>query len=414
MKLKFKNRFLEYLLTYLMIAFSGIPFFTGDNFIWAITYLILVFVYVVISNQKFDSIVFILTGSIVIVYIFQAYFYGYFSLITILTLVLKFSYPYFSMRLVGKDFARYYINVMYVIGITSFIFYAVFFISPDMEAFFRDVISPIFYQKNRNEWYEFKPSFILYTMNMRDGDLFRNSGPFWEPGGFAVFLFIALILNYSYDKNLNSKKNILFIISIISTLSTAGFVTLLAFFILKGVDHFRPAYIAILIILIIPISAISYQSLPFLKDKVDRDLEIATTVGYEDRARNRFTSALIDLQIVKERPFLGDGKNNEMRSIKSSYFTYLDHRNNGVTALASNYGLPFTILFFVLMYRSLRKYYKHNSNESKLAIMAMVVVLLQGFSQVVFEKPMLIVLIYLSLTVNESDAEKNSINAFTK
>jgi hypothetical protein len=133
---------------------------------------------------------------------------------------------------------------------------------------------------------------------------------------------------------------------------------------------------------------------------VNRDIEVATKPGYEYLARNRFTSTLLDMQTIIERPLIGAGKNNEMRSKKSAYFDIYDHRNNGVTGLAANYGLPFALIYFYLMYFSLKKYFS-SFNKPQFTFVAMVIIFLQGFSQVIFEKPVLIALIYLSMLIEQ-------------
>jgi hypothetical protein len=405
--LKLKNNVKEYLLTYLMIAFSGIPVFTADNPIWAISYAIIVLIFLFDKNQKFDADVAIFVGFIVLVYVLQALVYGFFSTVTILTLILKFSYPYFTLKLVGKNFPRYFVNIMYFISITSLIFYALFIISPGFEKFILENVAPYFRYKERNDFYKPHPNFIIYTMNIHDGNLIRNCGPFWEPGGFAVFLFIALLINYAYEKDLFSKKNLIFIITIISTLSTAAIITLVVFFFLLSIIKLRLTYVFTTFVIVIPLFLVFFESQPFLKEKIIRDYEIAKSNNYDDKARNRFTSALLDIQTISERPFLGGGKNNEMRSRKRAYFTYLDHRNNGLTGFAANYGIPYTLIYFWLMFRSLKRFYMFTGNSERLASVAMIIIFLLGSSQVIFEKPLLIVFAYLQILTYFNNKKEN-------
>ena len=49
---------------------------------------------------------------------------------------------------------------------------------------------PLFPLKDQS--YLFTPNYIIITFNQYQQ--LRNSGPFWEPGAFAVFLNIALYL----------------------------------------------------------------------------------------------------------------------------------------------------------------------------------------------------------------------------
>ena len=62
-----------------------------------------------------------------------------------------------------------------------------------------------------DEFYKTSPSIILYTFDpiaMKD---YRNPGPFWEPGAFAVYLIVALIFNIIKEGNLLTKKNVVFL-----------------------------------------------------------------------------------------------------------------------------------------------------------------------------------------------------------
>src|SRR5690606_29034906 len=60
----------------------------------------------------------------------------------------------------------------------------------------------------------------------------RNAGIFWEAGAFAVYLSITLYLHYSEKKIAKAKdlfdiKSIVFILALISTTSTMGFIALI-------------------------------------------------------------------------------------------------------------------------------------------------------------------------------------------
>ncbi len=150
----------------------------------------------------------------------------------------------------------------------------------------------------------------------------RNCGFAWEPGGFAVYLCLAMFVNL-FITNFKNRGNRIFwvlLIALVSTFSTTGysiFVVLLLFYFFN-----KKSNILILVLPILVIAIISIFSLPFMSDKIiglikettDIDYIVWKSIGSETGADlQRFSSFLISFRDFTNNPLLGtagiDGKN---------------------------------------------------------------------------------------------------------
>jgi hypothetical protein len=224
------------------------------------------------------------------------------------------------------------------------------------------------------------PNVIIYTFN--DSSIFnniRNSGPYYEPGMFSIFLNISLLFNMINNKNITNKNiiNIIFIIAIITTFSTAGYLGL--FLIIIG-SHFKFNSIKSVILLLsfILISVYIYNTLPFMKEKVEKN--IMTT----DKTTSRFGSLTADIIFIAKNPIIGNGRFLFERMNVSIWDIETRHRNNGISKLMVNYGILFAVYFFILVFKSFKKIINFNNSQFS-PIVALILILSLGFSQVLFQ-----------------------------
>ena len=99
------------------------------------------------------------------------------------------------------------------------------------------------------------------------------------------------------------------------------------------------------------IGFLAFTRLDFLSSKIDQ--QIAKS-GSRKTGESRFSSFFADLHSLEEHPFVGTGRNVEMRFGKNFYNADLRelHRNNGIGVLLSTYGIFFFFFFFYLNWRS--------------------------------------------------------------
>lgn len=143
---------------------------------------------------------------------------------------------YLFLSCVGSDFWRKYEYFLYRMVVISFVFYATLQIFPSLfdqiAPLFEPFTTDFFYLKSsqKNYFYAF---FFVYNNGI---DLIRNNGFMWEPGAYAMLLIILIAYNIATHGARINKHVVIYIIALITTFSTAGYlaVSIISFlFVLK-------------------------------------------------------------------------------------------------------------------------------------------------------------------------------------
>lgn len=384
----------NYIAAFGLIAVSGIPFFYTAQINIFFLFVFSIFVYLK-RSISFDSRALTIMLFFYIVDILQVLIIKPFVPMTMLGTYIRLFSAFFVVSLCDKKFTEYYSNVIYYLAVISILFYIPSVTSSAFLNFFTQRVSPLFespFAGESSEFYERYPSIIIYHFHDVITE-YRNSGPFWEPGAFAIFIIIALIFNLINEKTLWSKKNITLSITLLTTLSTTGFI---AFFVLIMAYYFATGNIIkniILLAILLPVGISLYFSLEFLSAKIEDNIAIAN-----DDKSSRFGSGLADIQDFARSPIIGWGR-GAMRygGRQFTFFTAEQHRNNGLTAVLASYGI---IIFFVLFYnyyKSLRQLCIAKSFNTQFALFSFIIILLLGFSQTIFQYPFFYSLMFIHL-----------------
>jgi hypothetical protein len=383
----------NYFSVFFLVAVSGFPFFYAAqiNILFLVIFVMLIFFK---RSIKFDNRAFMIMLFFYIVDILQVIIIKPFVPMTMIGTYARLFVAFFVVALCDKQYTRYYSNIIYHLAIISLIFYVPCILSPAIRHFCQTTLSAPFKPPftEVSEFYERSPTIIVYNFHEVLAD-FRNSGPFWEPGAFAIFIILALIFNLIDEKTLWSKKNILLSIVLLTTLSTTGFV---AFFVLVMSYYFATGNIIkniFIMATVLPLAISLYFSLEFLSAKIEDNIAIAG-----DDKSSRFGSGLADITDWAKSPIIGWGR-GAMRygGRQFTFFTSEQHRNNGLTALLASYGI---VIFFVLLinyYKSLKTLCIAHSFNKSFALFSFVVILLLGFSQTIFQYPFFYSLMFIHL-----------------
>jgi hypothetical protein len=183
----------------------------------------------------------------------------------------------------------------------------------------------------------------------------RNCGPFWEPGMFSVFLNIALMINLFINKtDLFSKKNIVFMITIGTTVSTAGilslFLILITKFFISQSKAKRTLYFPFLILFIY----LSYNyvwKLDFISQKIDNNISTS-----EKDKRSRFGAVIYHFTELSNSPLIGASLKIGESEKGLVAFEEKDVSPNGLSLVFFNWGIPVGILYFILFYVGLKRW----------------------------------------------------------
>jgi hypothetical protein len=389
---------LNYFLTYIILAFSGINFFLGD------TYMLFGFLLVAgiffLKKIPIDDYAIVFLGLFIVLFILQAIFFEVFPFTTQVGLLMRILSGYFTIKIIGEDFPKFYINMIIIFSLVSFVFYIPFVISYDIELFFVNNVAPVFnfYDQDVSLYPPF-PQFIIYNINTdRIHSIFpRNSGPFWEPGAFAGYLIVAIVLNIIISGSLlKNKKGLILTLALISTLSTSGYlafgILVISYFMLYQKSANKILYIPLIIVAMY----LSWTQLDFLGKKIEKDIKYSFSTNPERLERTRFVGGLLDIQDLMKSPFLGNGLAPLDYSIAG--MKKINHRTNGITNFANKFGIIMTFIYFFSMYLSFRSLCFLNNKKPLFAVYIMAAIFIVGFSELYFTQQVFFAFMFLNFT----------------
>lgn len=379
------NKITDYALVYLMVAFSGIPFFYYGGIFFMFVMLLFPLAVVIIRRRKPHRFIVGYFIVVALLLFFQTIKFYHLAVSTYAGFMIRLLFAYLVLLAVGKKSIKYYIDILAFSVVTSLFFNIISYV-PAVNNFLTHSIAPLFdHPLLMYEKYTIWPQFILYTINWRGesigSTLMRNSGPFWEPGAFAGFLLLAILMNTIIKKRLiGDKINHILFLGLFSTFSTtgliAGFMLIALYYLLWGSGWSK--------LIIVPIMVMggitAYISFDFLGTKIDRAMDVAN-IGYN----TRFKSAMLDIEDFAKNPVLGMGMTKETR-FEGKTQRRVIHRNNGVTNLLATYGIVIFIAYFYLIWLSFRKMCVKYDFHKEFAWIALLIVLAAGFSEIFFNK----------------------------
>jgi hypothetical protein len=210
-------------------------------------------------------------------------------------------------------------------------------------------------------------SILLYTVNYGQGSgVYRNCGFAWEPGGFATFILLAIIINLASNKfNYKNKTLFVLILALLTTFSTTGYAAFSLIFIWTFINHKSKRK---LILIPVIIGFIFYGfSLSFMKDKVYslsenpknllRSTSILSLKTGNSYSLGRFAGLLMNWEDFKENPILGYGGHVEDTWRK---------KNNVRVASINGLGRWMAMYGFVGVFIFIYAYLKSFKNLSKI------------------------------------------------
>lgn len=389
-----KNHYLNNFLMILVFAVGGINFFNLN--IWILLaffiFTLIVFIWKKKTIGKSILIVILIISIIVTV---QTLKFGKGSAYTLITFIIKYiAPPYFVLKIIGPKFPKYFVNTVYLFSIIGLFFYFSVIIFPGFKELMLTLPTLL-----KTDPGKYKESIIIYSLeNMYTYGILRNSGQFHEPGGYAVYLILALIFNSFEETSFKSKKNVVLIFCLLSTISTAGyfafFIIIIGKILLSKISNSRKIIVVpVLIVLII----FSFQNLAFLNDKVQDQLQTAVDSDINQITGGRFFSARKSVITILRYPVFGKGfqKVNEPGEFSDESTSY------GVMGLLAKLGIPAFLLFSFYMYKALSNYFKKYKKNNLNAIYALFAIYCVLFAQGYYFHPIFIMLMFTPLVYSK-------------
>ncbi len=401
-------KWFQYLLLTTLIAITGF-----DYFFLRKGYLVSLFIisggYFIYKRFRFDKFIVIFIAIVILSQFLQFLIFNYYVLTVGISIFMRILVAYFIVKILGKRFIDYYIQIIYVFSIISLFFYTFYIIDSSLVSILVNNIpeSLSIYGHNVN--------IIIHNFWMYNSVPPRNSGPFWEPGLFQAFINIALFWNLLKVKTLMTKKNIIFSLALFSTMSTTGyliyFMIISVYFALIIRKRFLGwALFPLFLVVIVFVS----KDISFLSQKIEHQLansNIRNTRKNVMRHGNRFGVALRDLGNFIEYPIVGRG-----RFARTKFSQPIDinnsntfHQSNGLTNLLVTYGLILFILYFTLLHMSFKSAIEYYGGNRTAAIFFLLLIMASSFSELILEKSFFIALTMLVVSYGKNNMPYNSI-----
>lgn len=387
------------IITLLIILISNASILSSSNS-FLITFTTILLSLCIFIKKKFDQFIyyFIATWSLINI---LSYLVNdtTFNTQTFIGFIFRSIIPYLALKFIGNNFWDKFEKYIFFLTIISIIIFCIEQIIPNafnnLKPIFSNFTNEVFNKKENqlNYWYAF-----FYTHMGREE--IRNAGYMWEPGAFALISIWAIIFNLIRNNFALLKRDLLYMIAIISTFSTMGYLSLFTLIILYLiiVRHYK----LLIVIIVLPLITSSIINISFLKPKIDTYLDenkenTAYLQEYSDRYEvNRITTFMYDIKKFSKYP-LGYGIIEDEES----------HNNpikivgvNGISRIIVMWGIVGIVFLFVGLFRYL-KYIPHSKIENNKYIIPLMIPILMGFFTNPIEKNPLLFLIIFTPFIRE-------------
>ena len=300
------------------------------------------------NSERLIKVLLCVWGLIII----QCVFYEGFSPAGLYKPLLFFFTPFVLYRIMGLSYFKYLFNIIYFFAISTFPLYLLQSLSPPVNNFIKYAMYYVF----PYAWTDWPRTLLFYSMPRESGYLLmRNSGFFHEPGAYSIYLMLAIIINTFLTRNPLDKKNIILVLILLTTFSTAGYVMLFAFMLyaIPKSKLYVPLRVFVLVFLLV-LTTHTFRSAEFLQEKIFYHYSSQVYVIQSGEAtRGRFFSFLKTFESFKKNVFFGKGvieANSPVEEdFKGSSFGY------GFMGLFAKYGILFGIFYMWMFYKGLCK-----------------------------------------------------------
>lgn len=359
LKLSTRRKITNYFIVYLAILGVN-PFFNNINNLFL--FIVAVFCLIISFNRNIrilDSRILFILAIVYSLLIVQFILFKGFSTAMIYFPFVMFYFPYLLYKIFKKEFFVYFIDILYVICLVTTPLWFLQSVVPSFDSFLRNAIDYAYSFGTSST----PRSLIIYTAAWDDHlfnaklGFYRNSGCFHEPGGYGIFLNLGIVINTFIRGKMFDRRNIVFIFCLLTTLSTAGFITLFIILTTYLWNQKISVFIKLVTISVFVITSYQvYEQEDFLKKKINTQYEdqlyaADKNLGRIEGQSGRFYAFFVSLDRIASNPFFGRGiiyATSEKalgETHKDSSYTY------GIMGIMSTYGILFGIFFFRYFYQ---------------------------------------------------------------
>lgn len=394
-----KVKISEVLLMFFLLSLSGNPWFNLHYDTIVIVSFVIPLYYIFTNSYRKITFNTVFIFAFLLGYeIMHAIVYGLDYSLTIFKLALVLLLAFSTVQILGNRFVKVMTVTMTIIILISFVFTILSYVPGVNWALYNAAEAMFPIPRGFKDYVT--PTLLIYTFHPQyfsgEFDYVRNAGIFWESGAFAVFINLNLYLRY-LTKNVTrvgdlfDPISILFMVALITTTSTMGFLSLMAILTFFTLQLKTPLKF-VFMLLVIAMSYISFVSVDFLGDKISNQLEES------DETNNRFGAFLMDWEDIKERPIIGSSRRIEV-IYGTNEFTKSNRRPNGFSNFFREYGLIYFAAYFIMIYYSNKKIFNYYNGYDKpaYALFGVFLLWLLSFSEIIFDLPFFKALIFLAM-----------------
>lgn len=198
--------------------------------------------------------------------------------------------------------------------------------------------------------------FFITNVDVSTKGIIRNWGPFWEPGVFAIYLSLSIMILLS--ENMVRKSLILIhVLAIFTTFSTTGYICLLLIFIgflIPRINKLSSRY------LIIIVAGIIIGFFLFVRWNIGEIIfgKFSKHSGSYESSSSRFLSIIANLICISTNWWCGVGV-SKLNMIVDTFFQEkgmsVFSNTNGLLMNFSIFGCLFGIIYFIMLVGGIRR-----------------------------------------------------------
>lgn len=373
----------EYAILLFLILWSGGGFTYGIFPEWMLYMLPIVGLIFSKKKCKLSKTAIVFIGVVLSVHFMQMVSYGGAIINIIKPACILFICAMFSKIISGK-FVYIYRDLIYLISLICLILWFICLFPLGLSVL-KSIASqfPLLGWDNIENNTNVVTTLYIYSIPLETEGLIRNSGPFWEPGRFTIYITLALAINLFYFKEkITSKKSLVFILTNITTFSTTGYVAtavlLIGYIFFSNMNKSNKILFSVILLTVV----YYVGQLDFMTEKIAEQ-------SVDDSSWSRFGAIVYHWTQIMQSPIIGFGP-----FISKFFGDELLSSPNGLTDMMRYYGIPLSVLFYYLLYRGTKQYV--NGNQVGVNIFVFISILLLCFSQTITYSPFFMILYFFA------------------
>lgn len=356
------------------ILVGSMIYIAGQGSMWAISdwflglsFTYALYIYFKRFNRSDKVFLYLTLGYIALTSLYFAKF-GWINYTSSIRFYIKLAYAYLVIKSVDSEFFIIYEKIFYYLCLISLVFYPLQLLLFDqlksLFSIFENTLPNWDYTQTTDGGTGYATNAIFF--NLHDDAVVRNSGYAWEPKGFATLIIVAMISHLTRNgMRLTTKAMVVYVLALLTTLSTAGYVIFFAAVLLFYAFNTNKQYILAavpVVVVLIPIVA----QLDFVTEKIINEFETRNDskdiIQYYKKENfekgtvislGRFPSFILDMEDLAREPLLGFGMQDKERTEgKNAYFA----RVNGLSDLIARWGILGSILYSIILFKGMRKW----------------------------------------------------------